>query len=1625
MTTLEFLTYLRHLDVKLWTRGDGLGYSAPPGTLTPELRAQIIERKTEILAFLGEAETAANLDGAAIPPASRTGRLPLSFAQQRLWFLDQFQPGSPVYNIPIALRLSGRLDIAALEHSLAGIVCRHEALRTTFAVAADEPVQVIAAEANSPETQTLRLIDLQHLPSAERETEVRRLATAEARRPFDLTRGPLLRVTLLRLKAETHVLLLTMHHIISDGWSLDLFLRELAALYQAYTAGEPSPLPDLPIQYADFAVWQRTWLQGEVLKTQLAYWRQQLGGDLPVLQLPTDRPRPPLQTFNGATHVFRLPTSLVRSLKTLSEQEGVTLFMTLVAAFKVLLYRYTGQTDIVVGTPSANRNRPELEGLIGFFVNMLLLRTNLDGETTFRNLLRQVREVTLGAQAHQDLPFEQLVEAIQPERDLSRQPLFQVMFNLVLEPLDGANLPGLTVEPIQVDSGTAKFDLTLQFRQAERDLRGELEYNTDLFDAATIRRMAGHFQTLLEGIVIDPDQRPGDLPLLTTAERRQLLVSWNQTHLPYSPNDCFHQRFEDQVEAQPDSIAIRFEDHQLTYAELNRRANQLAHTLQRSGVEPGVLVGICVERSLELVVGLLGILKAGGAYVPLDPAYPAERLALMIEDARIPILLTHDQGRAGMAAPDIRVICLDSDWSTIAQESEANPDTSVTGTDLAYVIYTSGSTGRPKGVQIPHQALVNFLTTMQQAPGLTAQDSLLAVTTISFDIAALELYLPLMCGGQVVLAGREVATDGVKLLALLESSGATVMQATPATWRMLLAAGWSERRSLKILCGGEALPTELARQLSERGSSLWNLYGPTETTIWSSLYQVEPAQSAEPPREAIELIGRPIANTELYVLDSHLQPVPVGVPGELYIGGAGLAVGYLNRPELTAEKFIEHPFSDGIGARLYKTGDRVRYRPDGNLEFLGRLDHQVKLRGFRIELGEIESLLDRHPGVRAAIVTLYEAGPDDQRLVAYVVPAPGQAAQAQTLPDELRPYLQTRLPHYMLPSSVIVLETFPLTPNGKIDRRALPPPDTGWADRAEMVRPPRTPIEQTLAELWAGVLRLERAGIDDNFFELGGHSLLATQLIARIRETFQVELPLRRLFERPTIAGLAEILAGHTAGQTNHGSDPIKPIARQTPLPLHPAQERFWFLTQLEPDSPAYNISFAYRLTGPLHISALKHSLNEIIRRHEILRTTFEAVDGQPVQIIAPAFEPEVPITDLSSLPDTEREAEERRLAVIEARRPFDLARGPLLRIGLLRLNETDHLLLLTIHHIGFDGGSIEVLNRDLSEFYSAFVAGRTASLPELPIQYADVAHWQQQRQNEAPVGQLAYWQHQLGGEVPILQLPTDRPRPARPTSQGATLSFELTPALTEALKVLSRQEDVTLFMTLLAAYTILLAHHSGQMDFTIGTPAANRNRTETEGLIGLFVNTLVLRTRLDGNPTVKELLRRVRETVLDGYAHQEVPFQNLVDLLQGKRDLSRMPLFQVWFVLENEPAYRLDLPDLKVQFLDIDNETAKYELRLGLTESTGGLAGSFNYKTDLFEPTTIACLAGHFEQVLQSMIEQSESRLSDLFEKLKAVDQQQQKNREKALGRTSLRKLKQTKRKAIRTTSLKGEQLG
>jgi amino acid adenylation domain-containing protein/non-ribosomal peptide synthase protein (TIGR01720 family) len=1511
------------------------------------------------VAELAERIEAMRRDGAAalppVVPVERTGALPLSFAQERLWFLHQLEENGAVYNLPAALRLNGALDAAALERAVGEVVRRHESLRTRFRQDADGAVQVIAPFAGF----TLPVEDLSGTGDAElRTAAVRRRIAEEAARPFDLAAGAPFRATLLRVSADEHVLVTCMHHVASDGWSVGVLCRELAALYTAFAAGQPSPLAELPVQYADFAAWQRTQLEGEVLDRQLAWWKAHLAGAPALLELPTDHARPAVQTYRGAREPVAFSAELLARLEALGRAEGATLYMVLLAAFQVMLGKYAGAEDVVVGSPIAGRTRRETEELIGFFVNTLVLRTDLSGQPTFREVLRGVRKTTLGAYEHQDVPFEKLVAELQPERSMSHSPLFQVMFMLQNTERAGAQIPGVRMERVGTEAQTTKFDLTLSLGADERGLRGAMDYAADLWDAATVRRMVGHLERVLEQVAADADLPLDRLTLLPAAERATVIGEWNATETEFRADACMHQLVAEQAARTPEAVALVFADQSLTYGELDARANRLAHRLRALGVGPDTRVAVCMERGLELVVALLATHKAGGAYVPLDPTWPADRLEHMLRDSGARVLLSQGALRPSLpACGTASLVCMDEEAELLAALPATAPAVEVSPANLAYVIYTSGSTGRPKGVAVPHRTVSSFFTAMDERIG-TEPGVWLAVTSVSFDISVLELFWTLARGFRVVL---HPAGDPAVCERMIEVA-ATHFQCTPSLAEAVVREPGAARALgglRRMMVGGEALPAELADALCAKvGGQVLNMYGPTETTIWSTTQAVEAGVPVT--------VGRPALNNRTYVVDAAGEPVPVGVAGELFIGGVQVARGYLGRPALTAERFVPDAFAAEPGARAYRTGDRVRWLADGRIEYLGRMDFQVKIRGFRIELGEIEATLRAADGVRECAVVARETGAGDRRLVAYVVGEDG-AVDAAALREQMR----RSLPEYMVPSAIVAMDALPLTPNGKLDRKALPAPEAGAPEEAYVA--PRTPLEEVMAGVWAEVLRLERVGVTDNFFELGGHSLLATRLVSRIREVLDADLRVVALFEGPTVAELARAVEEARSANAPRLPD-VAAVDPADAMLLSFAQERLWLIAQIEGEQDAaYNLPAAVRLSGALDAAALERALGEIVRRHDALRTVFAQADGVPVQLVRP-------FDGFALTVEEAAEADVRRRAAEEAARPFDLAAGPLFRATLLRVSEQEHVLLTCMHHIVSDGWSMGVLFRELGALYAAFAEGRESPLRALPIQYADFAAWQRRHlQGEVLDRHLEWWTARMAGAPALLELPTDRPRPPVQSSRGARVPVQLPRELLDRLQALGRGEGATLYMVLLGAFQLLLGRYAGTDDVVVGSPIAGRTRAEVEPLIGFFVNTLAMRTDLSGDPTFRQLLRRVRETTLGAYEHQEVPFEKLVSELRPERTLAHSPLVQVLFALQNTDRSGADIPGLRMQALGSERESSKFDLTLTLAADERGLHGAVTYSTDLFERSTVERMLGHLRHLLEQLAADADLPLSAL----------------------------------------------
>jgi len=1493
--------------------------------------------------------------------------LRLSYAQERQWFLWQLEPESAAYHIPSVLRLRGRLDLDALQRSFDSLVARHETLRTRFRLDGDEARQEIAASMALP-------LDIVALGPLEEGALARQVETTIAR-PFDLERGPLLRVSLLRLAEDDHVLVLVQHHIVSDGWSMQVMVEELVQLYAAYSRGLEVALPALPIQYADYALWQRSWMEAGEKERQLAYWTGLLGGEQPVLELPFDRPRPVRQSHRGAQFILELDIDLSQALRRVAQQEGATAFALLLASFQALLYRYSGQADIRVGVPIANRNRVETERLIGFFVNTQVLKADLDGRMGFDELLAQARQRALEAQAHQDLPFEQLVEALQPERSLSHNPLFQVLFNYQSEARGNGQafrFDELQMESVQFDSRTAQFDLTLDLTDEEQRFCAVFDYATDLFDASTVERLAGHWRNLLRGIVANPRQRLGELPLLDAPERRQTLSEWNPAQRECAVQGTLQQRFEEQARQRPQAVALILDEQRLSYGELNARANRLAHCLIARGVGADVPVGLALERSLDMLVGLLAILKAGGAYLPLDPAAPEERLAHILDDSGVRLLLT--QGHLLERLPrqaGVEVLAIDG--LVLDGYAESDPLPTLSADNLAYVIYTSGSTGKPKGTLLTHRNALRLFSATEAWFGFDERDVWTLFHSYAFDFSVWEIFGALLYGGCLVIVPQWVSRSPEDFYRLLCREGVTVLNQTPSAFKQLMAVACSadmatQQPALRyVIFGGEALDLQSLRpwfqRFGDRQPQLVNMYGITETTVHVTY---RPVSEADLEGGLVSPIGGTIPDLSWYILDRDLNPVPRGAVGELYIGRAGLARGYLRRPGLSATRFVPNPFPGGAGERLYRTGDLARFQADGNIEYIGRIDHQVKVRGFRIELGEIEAALAGLAGVRDAVVLAHD-GVGGTQLVGYVVA--DSAEDAERLRESLRESLKRHLPDYMVPAHLMLLERMPLTVNGKLDRQALPQPDASLSQQA--YRAPGSELEQRIAAIWSEILGVERVGLDDNFFELGGHSLLATRVISRVRQEQQLDASLKALFERPVLEAFAQGLE-----RTTDAVSTIPLADRQQPLALSFAQERQWFLWQLEPESAAYHIPSALRLRGRLDVDALQRSFDSLVARHETLRTRFRLEGGRSYQQVQPAVSVSI---------EREQFGEEGLIERIQAIvvQPFDLERGPLLRVNLLQLAEDDHVLVLVQHHIVSDGWSMQVMVEELVQLYAAYSQGLDVVLPALPIQYADYALWQRSWMEAGEKErQLAYWTGLLGGEQPVLELPFDRPRPARQSHRGAQLGFELSRELVEAVRALAQREGASSFMLLLASFQALLYRYSGQADIRVGVPIANRNRVETERLIGFFVNTQVLKADLDGRMGFDELLAQARQRALEAQAHQDLPFEQLVEALQPERNASHNPLFQVLFNHQSEirsVTPEVQLEDLRLEGLAWDGQTAQFDLTLDIQEDENGIWASFDYATDLFDASTVERLAGHWRNLLRGIVANPRQRLGEL----------------------------------------------
>ncbi|WP_339520288.1 non-ribosomal peptide synthetase [Pseudomonas proteolytica] len=1518
----------------------------------------------DFAASVGQLQQDGGVAQGAINALSRQQDMPQSLAQNRLWITWQLDPHSSAYTIPGALRLRGELDEDALQASFAQLIQRHEALRTRFYERDGQGYQRVDAQREF----AVQVIDLRDLPVAEREARAAQIREDEARTQFDLEQGPLLWVTLVRLDDEDHQLLVTMHHIIADGWSLNVLIDEFSRLYAAASQGQTLALPALAVQYADYGSWQRQWLAEGEGQRQLAYWQRQLGDEHPTLNLATDHPRSAQQRHSASRYSVRLDADLGAAIRQTAQAHQATPFVLLLAAFQSLLHRYSGQRDIRIGVPNANRGRHETQGLIGFFINTLVLRAEVDARLPFSELLAATRLAATEAQAHQDLPFEQLLEAFPQARE---QGLFQVMFNHQQRDLSALRrLPGLLAQELPWHSREAKFDLQLH---SEEDRSGRLslsfDYADELFDASTIQRLAAHLVSLLQAVCAQPQQALGDIPLLSADEHAQQRT-WSEA--PCAPAQ--HLVPEQLNQHSDERTALVWQDASLTFGQLHTQANRLAHYLRDKGVGPDVCVAIAAERSPQLLIGLLAILKAGGAYVPLDPDYPGDRLAYMLADSGVQLLLTQTHLLQQLpVAEGVSVIVMDSlkldSWPTQAPGLHLDPD------NLAYVIYTSGSTGQPKGVGNTHGALAERLQWMQATYQLDESDVLMQKAPISFDVSVWECFWPLITGCRLVLAGPGEHRDPHRIAQLVQEHGVTTLHFVPPLLQLFvdepLAAECTSLR--RVFSGGEALPAELRNRVLAQWPAvqLHNRYGPTETAINVTHWHCQDADGERSP------IGRPLGNVICRVLDAQFNLLPAGVPGELCIGGIGLARGYLGRAGLTAERFVADPLG-AAGARLYRTGDRVRWAADGVLEYLGRLDQQVKLRGFRVEPEEIEARLLAQHGIAQAVVLIRDTAGGAQ-LIGYYT-ASGELAE-----QDVKAALAAELPEYMVPAQLIRLDAMPLSPSGKVDRRALPEPV--WQVREHVE--PQTALEQQIAGIWRTVLGLPRIGLRDDFFALGGHSLLATQIISRTRQACDVELPLRTLFEASELGDFAEqVRLIQASGQRNQQTA-IGKVDRSQPVPLSYSQQRMWFLWQMEPDSPAYNVGGMARLRGVLDVGRFEAALQALIMRHETLRTTFPSIDGVARQKVAAQSSVRMSWQDFSALNEAERQLRLQQLADQEAHSPFNLETGPLLRACLVKAGDQEHYLVLTLHHIVTEGWAMDIFARELSALYEAFIDERESPLEPLPVQYLDYSVWQRQwleageRQR-----QLDYWTTQLGNEHPLLELPSDRPRPAVQSHQGELYRFDLSADLAARVRAFNAEHGLTLFMTMTATLATLLYRYSGQTDLRIGAPVANRIRPESEGLIGAFLNTQVVRCQLDGQMRVGELFEHVRHTVIEGQSHQDLPFDHLVEALQPPRSAAYNPLFQVMCNVQRwEFQQSRQLAAMTVEYLANDARATKFDLNLEVTDLDHRLGCCLTYSTDLFDELRIARMAAHWCNLLEALIADPQQRLSELA--LLQIDEQ------------------------------------
>ena len=1508
-----------------------------------------------------------------IPRIDRGHPLPASPGQQALWILQNLLPDSATYNQSFAWHFSGRVDSVRIQEALRTIVRRHEVLRTALVSVDNTLVQQVldAEEVPLPWSEWNRIDD----PSLASPSDRTARLIEETRRIFDLGRAPLWRVCLFEIADDEQLLVFTFHHSIIDEWSVRLLVKELETLYAAKGEAEPARLAELTVQYADFAHWQLAKMTGVLWEQHVCYWKEQLSELPPPLDLCHDGRGSTLLNGDGAVHEFRLPENSIVGLRRLAREESTTLFAVLLAGFQAFLYRYSGQTDVIVGTPYADRNHPDSQPLIGYFLNTLPIRNQLEPGQSFRSSSRQVKQTLWEAYSHADVPFEKMVELVAKERESGHHPIFQVLFVLLEEATGPLQFGEVKGDPVFSHSGTSKVDLTLEIQASGDEWVCQFEYATDLFDATSIERMAGHFQTLVSGIAENPDAKIESLPLLTESEQHQILVEWNQTRRDYPLDKSLHQFFEEQVLRTPGTIAVEFENQTLTYDELNRRANRLAHELIADGVGPDVLVGVYAVRSLEMVIALLGILKASGAYVPIDPEYPPDRVAYMLEDAKIPIVLTQHRVVDSLPLHSAKVRFLDSDLLPDVSRYDDNPPHQVSALNMAYMIYTSGSTGRPKGAMNTHRGIVNRLLWMQEQYGLTQADVVLQKTPFSFDVSVWEFFWPLLNGARLTVARPGGHREASYLVNLIQSRRVTVLHFVPSMLSVFLeAAGVEGCTSVRhVICSGEALSADLRDRLFSRlNVHLHNLYGPTEAAVDVTHWSCTPSD-----RERFVPIGRPVSNTQCYILNESLKPVPVGVPGELYLGGVQVGRGYHRQPELTAQKFLPDPFQADAEAHLYKTGDLCRYLPSGHIQYLGRLDNQVKIRGFRIELGEIESVLNDCPQLSQSVVVLREDRPGDTRLVAYVVPADVSSPPSI---QELRQFQERQLPEYMIPSTFVVLDRIPLTVNGKVDRTALPAPDGSLESWGTPFTKPQTPLEECLASIWCEILRLDRVGIHDNFLHLGGHSLLAMRVTSQLSVQLGRDVPVRWLFEFPTIAELSKRIE-RQEGELSTAS-PIPRIDRGHPLPASPGQQALWILQNLLPDSATYNQSFAWHFSGRVDSVRIQEALRTIVRRHEVLRTALVSVDNTLVQQVLDAEEVPLPWSEWNRIDDPSLASPSDRTArlIEETRRIFDLGRAPLWRVCLFEIADDEQLLVFTFHHSIIDEWSVRLLVKELETLYAAKGEAEPARLAELTVQYADFAHWQLAKMTGVLWEQhVCYWKEQLSELPPPLDLCHDGRGSTLLNGDGAVHEFRLPENSIVGLRRLAREESTTLFAVLLAGFQAFLYRYSGQTDVIVGTPYADRNHPDSQPLIGYFLNTLPIRNQLEPGQSFRSSSRQVKQTLWEAYSHADVPFEKMVELVAKERESGHHPIFQVLFVLLEEATGPLQFGEVKGDPVFSHSGTSKVDLTLEIQASGDEWVCQFEYATDLFDATSIERMAGHFQTLVSGIAENPDAKIESL----------------------------------------------